>query len=99
MVPDNSTASITSVVATGRRMKCSAMFMRSWRCCAFPSWRAVLELYLDAGGKADLSVGDDAFSGGEALRDDRIGGDRGAGGHRADGDGGIGIDDEHVRSL
>src|ERR671923_1225582 len=66
MTPKIRTAAISSVVRTGRRMKSSVFTTRSRR--------LRLDLHARAGHEPQLAVGDDSLARGEALRDDRLGG-------------------------
>src|SRR5262245_18495144 len=99
------TAAISSTVATGRRMKTWAMFMRARsrssrrrgrrRC----SRHAFLDLHGHARRQLQLTIGHHALAGADAVFDDDLARQVNADAHRTQLDGAIGVLVEHVRAL
>src|SRR5262249_58553830 len=92
MTPKMSTAAISSVVRTGRRMNSSVFTTRSRRLLR-------LDLHARAGHEQQLAVGHDALAGGPAIGDDRVVRHTPAELDRARLHRGIRLHHEHVRSL
>src|SRR5438067_1193909 len=90
MMPNNTIASMTSVVITGRRMKIAAIFMvASYRFPVTGNWapatgnsQCIFHFHVTLRRQSNLSVGDDSFSRRDAAVDDALLVDRFADFHR-----------------